>query len=78
MQNLSEYKTRRIPGGRIHYNLLSLTMLIVFILTINMSAVLQKLPNLEKRGQAVQLVVDGKPFLVLGGEMYNLSSSNLV
>ena len=29
------------------------------------------LPRLEKRGEAIQLVVDGAPFLVLGGELGN-------
>jgi hypothetical protein len=31
---------------------------------------------LEKRGQATQLIVDGKPFLVLGGELSNTVSSD--
>jgi len=34
-------------------------------------------PHLEKRGAATQLIVDGKPFLILGGELHNSSSSNL-
>jgi hypothetical protein len=34
-------------------------------------------PHLEKRGSATQLVVDGKPFLILGGELHNSSSSSL-
>ena len=32
---------------------------------------------LEKRGAATQLIVDGKPFLMLSGELHNSSSSNL-
>src|SRR5208283_2581566 len=35
------------------------------------------LPHLEKRGAATQLIVDGKPFLMLSGELYNSSSSSL-
>ena len=35
------------------------------------------LPHLEKRGATTQLIVDGKPFLMLGGELYNSSSSSL-
>lgn len=35
------------------------------------------LPHLEKRGSATQLIVDGKPFLVLGGELHNSSSSSV-
>ena len=34
-------------------------------------------PHLEKRGATTQLMVDGKPFLILGGELHNSSSSNL-
>lgn len=34
-------------------------------------------PHLAQRGTATQLVVDGKPFLVLGGELHNSSSSSL-
>jgi hypothetical protein len=37
----------------------------------------QSIPHLEKRGNVTQLVVDGKPFLVLGGELHNSSASNL-
>ena len=33
--------------------------------------------RLEKRGAATQLMVDGKPFLVLGGETDNTASSSL-
>src|SRR5580692_5966221 len=35
------------------------------------------LPHLERRGAVTQLIVDGKPFLVLGGEVHNSSSSNI-
>ena len=34
-------------------------------------------PHLEKRGAATQLVVDGKPFLMLAGELHNSCSSSL-
>ena len=34
-------------------------------------------PHLEKRGVATQLIVDGKPFLMLSGELRNSSSSSL-
>jgi hypothetical protein len=37
----------------------------------------QHMPRLEKRGAAIQLIVDEKPFLILGGELHNSSSSNL-
>jgi beta-galactosidase GanA len=34
------------------------------------------MPHLRRQGSAVQLVVDGKPFLVRGGELGNSSASN--
>lgn len=33
-------------------------------------------PHLERRGAATQLIVDGRPFLVLGGELANTASSS--
>lgn len=37
----------------------------------------QKIPQLEKHGNVTQLMVDGKPFLILGGELLNSSSSSV-
>ena len=37
----------------------------------------QNFPRLQKNGDATQLIVDDKPFLILGGELHNSSSSNL-
>jgi hypothetical protein len=37
----------------------------------------QAIPHMEKRGEATQLIVDGKPFLALSGELANTASSNL-
>lgn len=34
-------------------------------------------PYLHKQERATQLIVDGEPFLILGGELHNSSSSNL-
>ena len=36
------------------------------------------LPHLERRGDATQLIVDGKPFLALAGELQNSSATDLV
>jgi beta-galactosidase GanA len=36
-----------------------------------------EIPHLHRQESATQLVVDGKPFLVLGGELHNSSSSNI-
>ncbi|MCL4833552.1 MAG: DUF5597 domain-containing protein [Caldilineaceae bacterium] len=35
------------------------------------------IPYLRKQGSATQLIVDGKPFLILGGELHNSSASSL-
>ncbi|HEX5284074.1 MAG TPA: DUF5597 domain-containing protein [Bryocella sp.] len=35
------------------------------------------IPHLETRGKATQLVVDGRPFLILGGEVHNSNSSSV-
>ena len=35
------------------------------------------IPHLSKKGTASQLIVDGKPFLALAGELNNDSSSSL-
>lgn len=37
----------------------------------------QSLPKLQQQGTATQLIVDGKPFLVRGGELGNSTASNL-
>ena len=36
-----------------------------------------EIPHLRKQGTATQLVVDGKPFLALAGELANNSSTSL-
>jgi hypothetical protein len=35
------------------------------------------IPHLRKKGTATQLIVDGRPFVMLGGELHNSSSSSL-
>ena len=35
------------------------------------------IPHLRKQGDATQLIVDGEPFLIIGGELHNSSSSSL-
>ena len=36
-----------------------------------------EIPHLQKRGAAIQLIVDGKPFLALAGELNNDSATNI-
>ena len=35
------------------------------------------MPQLRRQGSATQLIVDGSPFLVIGGELRNSSSSSI-
>lgn len=37
----------------------------------------QNIPHLARKGTATQLIVDGKPFLILGGELGNSSATTL-
>ena len=50
-------------------------ILFLFILPLQAH---QKLPYLQKQGSTTQLMVDGKPFLVIGGELGNSSASSIV
>ena len=50
------------------------TLLLCALLTA--AAYPQAIPHLEKRGAATQLIVDGKPFLALSGELANTAPSN--
>ena len=52
----------------------------IIILTLAVSIALAQTPNsiphLQKKGSATQLIVEGKPFLMLGGELGNSSSAS--
>jgi beta-galactosidase GanA len=54
--------------------LLTLSLLIAIVATP--LGAQQPAPTLRKQGTATQLIVDGKPFLVLAGELGNSTSSN--
>ncbi|MBV8807673.1 MAG: beta-galactosidase, partial [Acidobacteriaceae bacterium] len=49
----------------------------LLLLCLSVSAQTDSAPHLERRGTAVQLMVNGKPFLILGAEIHNSSSSSL-
>jgi Domain of unknown function (DUF5597)/Beta-galactosidase len=62
---------------KIRFHALPILLLLAGLETGAVQAQQSNSPHLEKRGAATQLVVDGKPFLILGGELRNSSSSNL-
>ena len=45
-------------------------------LSLAATAAAQSIAHLEKHGNTTQLIVEGKPFLVLGGELANTASSS--
>lgn len=61
------------------------TLIVCFVIVLIILLSLQaegmelnnSIPYLRKQGTATQLIVDGKPFLVLGGELHNSSSSSI-
>jgi hypothetical protein len=59
------------------YIILQSLMLMVSLHTFGQTKNNKEIPHLEKRGEATQLIVDGKPFLVLGAELHNSSTSSL-
>ncbi|MBU0472959.1 MAG: DUF5597 domain-containing protein [Bacteroidetes bacterium] len=53
-------------------------VLFVFLLFISIATYSQnKIPHLNRKGNATQLIVKGKPFLILGGELGNSSFTSL-
>jgi len=51
-------------------------LLIIFsIAAASLVAQQYLIPHLEKKGNTTQLIVQGKPFLILGGELHNSSTS---
>jgi hypothetical protein len=63
-------------GKRIHLAMsLSLSCIVAAVL-VSTTAAADELPRIERRGQATQLIVDGKPYIALGGELHNSSPSS--
>lgn len=54
----------------------ALVIALLAILLATPVAAQADLPHLERRGEATQLIVDGAPFLILGGELGNSEASS--
>lgn len=65
---------KQYPNNIVYHCLISLTALSV-ISTPALAAT--DIPHLVKRGTATQLIVQGKPYIMLGGELHNSSSTSL-
>lgn len=55
----------------------TIVLILIFFSIASVAADTSSIPHLEKRGPATQLIVDGKPFLVLAGEVLNNSAASL-
>lgn len=63
-----------------NYTLIFIGILFFELITVSIGYAQTKdanMPQLEKSGKATQLFVDGKPFLIIGGELNNSSSSSM-
>ncbi len=49
----------------------------IFFFSISVTCIAQSLPHLKKEGDKVKLMVDDKPFLILGGELSNSASGSI-
>jgi len=67
MKNGYIFKTRALP----------VCIVLVLTMVCSVSSDGADIPHLEKQGTATQLIVDGRPYLILGGELGNSSSSSL-
>jgi len=60
---------------------LKILLLPILLITVGSTAVIAQntydIPHLKKQGTATQLIVDGKPFLMTGGELGNSSASDM-
>jgi hypothetical protein len=52
-------------------------LVLFLILSVSITKAYAQLPHLRKQGTATQLMVDGKPFLIIGGELGNSSASSV-
>jgi len=70
----------RWTGGRVKRRIVALILGVAFVSAVARAHGQGRgggIPQLRKQGTATQLVVDGAPFLVLGGELGNSSASSL-
>jgi beta-galactosidase GanA len=59
------------------YNFSRIVILFVSVVLSNIGICQNKIPFLQKKGNSTQLIVDDKPFIILGGELGNSSGSTI-
>jgi len=58
-------------------NLIKKSIICIILLTSQIGFSQDRIPHLQKRGNTTQLIVDNKPYLILGGELGNSSFTSL-
>lgn len=58
-------------------NIVTVGLILVFVFGRIAAGQQNRMPHLQKQGDATQLVVDGKPFLMLAGELGNSAASSV-
>lgn len=53
------------------------TFLLLLIVVAQFGYSQEKMPSLQKKGNKTQLIVNGKPFIILGGELGNSSATSM-
>lgn len=53
------------------------TFLLLLLLVAQFGYSQEKIPSLQKKGNKTQLIVNGKPFIILGGELGNSSATSM-
>ena len=68
---------KKLSKARVNVLLMKFRLIAIatFCYLISHGQVSTNIPRLEKKGKHVQLIVDNKPFLILGGELGNSSAS---
>lgn len=55
----------------------TIVLLLIILFTIQFGFSQNQIPSLQKKGNKTQLIVDGKPFIILGGELGNSSATSM-
>ena len=50
---------------------------LIALLSIQLGFSQNQIPSLQKKGNKTQLIVDGNPFIILGGELGNSSATSM-
>ena len=55
----------------------TIVRLLIVLFTMQLGFSQNQIPSLQKKGNKTQLIVNGKPFIILGGELGNSSATSI-